>query len=319
MKFDASLKLGAKQLHKKRQFGFKQGEKYRKKFMDGPKIKKKLLENRDCPVCKTKNKNVLFIKGGGTHRVCKKCQLIYLNPVFKDKELDNFYKNNIDNQSQVTLNEKDFYIKMFDDGIKYILKKKKIKSLLDVGCSNGLSLDVSQRKKIKSYGLELNDKEATIAEKKHKIYRCSILEFKEKIKFDAITMWDVIEHIKDTHKLLNKISKMLNKGGIFFFQTPNANSLANSIMHERSNCFNGIEHVNLFSLKSINLIAKKNGFKIVGLRTVFSEIPIIQNYLNFEDPYLGDARNKKLFNLIDEKKLHALLLGYKFQVIFKKK
>ena len=164
----------------------------------------------------------------------------------------------------------------------------------------------------------MNEQEAKIAERNHKIYRCSIFKFSEKFKFDVITMWDVIEHIKNTRSLLKKVYKMLNKGGLFFFQTPNAHSLANSILHDKSNCFDGIEHVNLFSLKSISMISKKNKFKIIDIRTVISEIPIIQNYLNFDNPYLGDSKSKKLFNKIDEKKMHQLLLGYKFQVILKK-
>ena len=318
MSFDGSLKLGAKKFHKKRQFAYNLTQIYRKKFFKSGKIKKKLLEKRNCPICETKNNTILFLKGGGTHKKCKKCEMIYLDPVFKDKELENFYKFNIDNQSKVSLNEKKFSLRMFESGIKNIIKRKKIKTLLDIGCSNGLSLDVAKKNKIKTFGMELNEKEAVIAEKKHKIYRSSIFKFKDKIKFDAITMWDVIEHIKNTNKLLKKISGMLNKNGLFFFQTPNANSLANSILHDKSNCFDGIEHVNLFSLKSINLIAKKNKFKIIDVRTVISEISIIQNYLNFSDPYLGDSKSKKLFNILDETKLHNLLLGYKYQIIFKK-
>ena len=166
--------------------------------------------------------------------------------------------------------------------------------------------------------MELNKKEAEIASKKHTVFNESVFEFKNKLKFEAITMWDVIEHIKNTHKLLKKVSGLLVKNGIFFFQTPNAKSLANTVLHEKSNCFDGIEHVNLFSLKSLSIIAKKNNFKILSIRTVFSEIPIIDNYLNFDTPYMGPSNSKKLLTFFDEKKIHKLLLGYKFQVIFKK-
>ncbi|MDA9186628.1 class I SAM-dependent methyltransferase [Candidatus Pelagibacter sp.] len=316
--FDNSLKIGAKKFHQQRLFAEKLSQQYRKKFFLGNKIKSSLLERRKCPVCNIKNDDILFIKGGGTHKKCKKCEMIYLDPVFKDKSLEKFYKFNSDHQSLVSLNEKKFYYRMFLDGIKFIQKSKKIKTLLDIGCSNGLSLDVSKRLKIKTYGLEINKKEAEIASKKHIIFNESIFTFKEKMRFDTITMWDVIEHIKDVHRLLKKISSLLNKNGIFFFQTPKSNSLANSILHEKSNCFDGIEHVNLYSLKSLNIIAKKYNFKIISIRTVFSEIPIIDNYLNYENPYLGPSKTKKIFGFMNEKKLHNLLLGYKFQVLFKK-
>ena len=79
--------------------------------------------------------------------------------------------------------------------------------------------------------------------------------------------------------------------------------------------FDGIEHTNLFSLKSINLIAKQHSFKVNRISTVISEIPIINNYLNFEDPYFGKNKDKKILNTISEKTLHNKLLGYKFLVI----
>ena len=88
MSFDGSFKLGAKKFHKKRQFAYNLTQIYRKKFFKSGKIKKKLLEKRNCPICKTKNNAILFLKGGGTHKKCKKCEMIYLDPVFKDKELE---------------------------------------------------------------------------------------------------------------------------------------------------------------------------------------------------------------------------------------
>ena len=317
--FDMSLKLGANSVHKKRQFSQQKNENYKKKYLKNGLIKKNFLIKTNCPVCKKHNKETLFNKGGGNYKKCNYCTMIYLDPVFKNNALNNYYKNNHDAQSQISINEKYFYNKMFGSGLNLIKSsKKKIDSLLDIGCSNGLFLDLVKKKQIKTYGIELNNNEYKISSKKHSVECKSIFSYKVKKKFDCITMWDVIEHIKDTNKLFNKINLLLNKGGLFFFQTPNAYSLASIILQEKCNVFDGIEHTNLFSLKSINFIAKKHSFKIKKISTVISEIPIINNYLNYENPYLGKNKEKKILNTINEKEIHKNLLGYKFQVILEK-
>jgi SAM-dependent methyltransferase len=209
---------------------------------------------------------------------------------------------------------------MFSSGLSTLKSsKKKINNLLDIGCSNGIFLDLVNKNNIQTHGIELNKKEYEISSKKHNVDCASIFSYSSKIKYDCITMWDVIEHIKDTHKLLRKIKSLLNPNGLFFFQTPNANSLASTILHEKCNMFDGIEHCNLFSLKSIKMIAKKHSFQVKKINTVISEIPIINNHLNFDDPYLGKNRDKKILNTISEKVLHKKLLGYKFQAVLQKK
>ena len=45
--------------------------------------------------------------------------MIYLDPVFKDDELNNYYKNNHDAQSQISKNETALYNRMFGSGFSY--------------------------------------------------------------------------------------------------------------------------------------------------------------------------------------------------------
>ena len=50
------------------------------------------------------------------------------------------------------------------------------------------------------------------------------------------------------------------------------------------------------------------------IETIISEIGVVNNFLDFNDPYLGKTKNtNKLFDLIDEESMHKKKLGYKFQ------
>ena len=102
-------------------------------------------------------------------------------------------------------------------------------------------------------------------------------------------------------------------------QCPSRDSLALKILQEKCNMLDGIEHVNIYGKKSLSLLCKKSKFKLLDYETIISEIGIVNNFLDFNDPYLGDTLNvKNLFNVINEKIMHKNKMGYKFQVCMKK-
>ena len=76
-----------KSLHKKRQFLYDTTLNYRNSFLDKQKnrYKSKYLEKRNCPVCNSSKKKDIFFKEGSKFVSCKVCNMVYLDPVFKDK------------------------------------------------------------------------------------------------------------------------------------------------------------------------------------------------------------------------------------------
>ena len=321
--FDLALKIGAKKLHVKRQKQLDAAYHYHENFHDkNGNIASKYLELRNCPICNKNDFSFLFLKNGGNYVQCKNCELVYLNPCFTGKHLEIFYKNMHNMQAKIVKDESLFYRKIYSYGIKNInkfVKPKNKKRILDLGCSSGLFLDIAKEKRWETFGLELNEKEIEISKQNHNVKNINLYQAQKEfnVKFDVITMWDVIEHVKDPHKLLKTIKKCLRPGGLFFFQTPNVNSLAARVLKEKCNVFDGIEHVNLFNEKNIYNIAKKNKFKVLLVDSVISEIPVISNYLNYDDPYFGASKEKEIFGIINDKILHKNYLGYKIQVVFK--
>lgn len=320
-KEDMALKIGANKLHQGRKFSYSIIEKNHQKYFDKNKksYKKIFLEKRNCPTCASSKFFNIFKKRGGTYVKCLNCDMIYLNPVFKDKELSKYYANLHDAQSKITLNESFFYKLIYTKGLDAIERfKNKGKFLMDIGCSSGFFLDIALKYGWKTYGIEFN-KEKKLIKKNHTIFSQDIDTLPSTLKFDLVTMWDVFEHIKDGNQFLKKIKSRLNNEGLIFMQTPNVSSLAARILQEKCNVFDGIEHVNLYNFQTIKILAKNNNLKILNIKSVISEIPIISNYLDFTNPYFGQSDFKStILNLIDEKKLHKNQLGYKMQVILKK-
>ena len=320
---DMALALGAKKLHERRRTMYAKSKEYNSRFIDAKTglCKKQYLEERACPVCGSKKERELFIKGGGRYVGCEKCRMVYLNPAFTDRALDMFYSGNLPTQAVLSAQEIDFGRMIYGNGLAAISKFKKTGTVIDVGCSSGLFLDMAKERGWKTIGVELNSAEAAIAQKKHEVYVESIQRLMLDKKCDVVTMWDVLEHIKDGKSTLELLAdKYLTKRGLVFLQIPNVRALAVSMMQEKSKMFDGIEHVNLYDPETIRLQAERSGFDVVHLSTIISEIPIMANYLDYQDPYFGTAiHGGKVAGLIDEKTLHTHLLGYKMQVVLRRR
>ena len=312
----------AKKLHSNRKFHYQRTKDFNKSYIDEKTGHwyKKYTKNRPCPVCESNKKKDLFNKSGGIYVKCEECEMIYLDPVFKEKHLNDYYKNLDSGQGDKISKESLFYKENYTNGLfdleKYIDKGK----ILDMGCSIGIFLDIAKERGWETFGLELHIEDAKIAEKKgHTIFKETLEKQQVTNKFDVISLWNVFEHLPDPHSYLNLLSTFLRKKGLIFLEIPNVSGLAPRIMQSKCNMFDGLAHCNLYSIDTLELVAKKNGFSLVDAKTIISEISVLNNYLYYDDPYFGKSNyGLKLLDFIDEKKLHDNLLGYKLDVILQK-
>lgn len=315
MKFDTE---DAKKLHVNRQDLYDASEKYRISFQDpiSGLIRDEFLEYRRCPACNSDNERELFHKYGGRYVVCSSCEMIYVNPVFKDHALEYYYQNNHSMQAYSHDSETDFYKQIYTSGVSQVVQIIPSGKLLDIGCSGGFFLDLARAAGFDTFGVELNQVELDIARRRgHKVWGVPIQEIPDTEKFDVICLWDVFEHIKDGIDYLSYLHSKQSGGGIIFLQIPNANSLAARIMQQKCNMFDGIEHVNLYAPQTLKAVAGKAGYRINLIRSVIDELKPLSNYLNYEDPYSGRFNPTSFSPFVDREKLHDMLMGYKLQAV----
>ncbi len=309
-----------KEIHEKRSILYNTSIDNHKKYInqDTGLFQSEFVEYRKCPVCGNSNDSKVFEKEGGIYVKCEDCTMVYLNPVFTDDALTDYYTNNHALQSEIVENDQEFYLSIYNKGLDCIEKENtNKKKILDIGCSSGVFLDLAKKNEWQTFGVELNQKEAEFAlQKGHNIYNKLLEDIAFDIKFDTITMWDVFEHLKDGEYYLNLMKNLLTKKGNIFLQIPTSDSLAAKILREKCNMYDGLEHVNLYGVETIKKLANKCGLEVLSIQTVISEIGVINNYLNYDEPYLGSTLNRTYIpNLVNEEVLHANLQGYKIQVV----
>jgi len=283
-------------------------------------FKNELVEERPCPSCQENNCQQMFTKEGGVYVKCKSCNMVYLNPVFTNESLTQYYTNNQVEQGVVVADDIPFYVNLYNKGLTSAENIVSVGNILDIGCSSGIFLDIAKDRGWKTYGLELNKIEFSVSEGKgHKVQN-KLLEnalFDE--KFDIISLWDVFEHIKDGSSVLKLMKGLLTNNGVILLQIPNSDALAAKIMQKKCNMFDGLEHVNLYGVESLTKLIESNELKILDIQSVIPEIGVLNNYLSYGDPYNEGGNNfSSAFGLVSDEQVLKSLQGYKLQVVIGK-
>ncbi len=277
----------------------------------------RFTEMRPCPTCDGSSNRRLFDKSGGTYNRCLDCGMVFLGPVFRDEHLIAYYRGNHTVQSEIVEDDLAFYMRLYEEGLGSLpAPVLPAGRLLDYGCSTGVFLGLAADRGWDCSGIELNAAEAAIArERGFSVQELTLNAASSNEGFDAITLWDVFEHLKDGVGFLVECRRFLRPGGIVFLQTPNSASLAARILQGSCNVFDGLEHVNLYCHESLTVACERAGYELVAFRTIIDEIGVINNYLNFDDPYLGDTDDTvSVLGAFPRETILEHDLGYKFQV-----
>lgn len=186
-----------------------------------------------------------------------------LEPYYESEE----YISHQDNKSSLldiiyqlvrahTLKQKVKLINKFSD---------KGRSLLDIGAGTGDFLKTAAKSNWKCYGVEPNTAARGKAISKNLNIIQSLKELTEK-KFDAITLWHVLEHIPDLEIQISKIEKLLNDNGTLFIAVPNFKSHDAQYYGRFWAAYDTPRHLWHFSQHSISTIFKNHGFKVINTK-----------------------------------------------------
>jgi len=222
---------------------------------------------------------------------CKNCGLIYVNPRLSSESLAQLYQKEYfsfyaDTESEAHQNRE----KTFKTEIEELEKLTMRRKILDVGCGGGFflaSLDNSWEK----WGTEINPAAVKFAKESFglNIMRGTLKEahFPNE-SFDIVKIRGTIEHLPDPTGELYEINRVLRKGGVIAVNTPNIESICAKIYHEKFRMVCPVHHIYYFSTKTLSLMLRKVGFKVVKVSYHYFDTP----YASWRDPV------KILFDLV---------------------
>jgi 2-polyprenyl-3-methyl-5-hydroxy-6-metoxy-1,4-benzoquinol methylase len=202
---------------------------------------------------------------------CVDCKLIFTNPRPTKKSISQYYQsenyishqdkaNNLTNLlykivRKITIKQKLKWLKEFN---------KEKSNLLDIGCGTGYFLKEAKDNDWKVTGIEPNPTARKIAKKKKiKVYS-DLKKIDTTNKFQAITLFHVLEHIHSLRKTGKKLVELLEDEGTLYIAVPNYNSKDSMLYGEKWAGWDVPRHLYHFTQETMQIFADKMGMEIKG-------------------------------------------------------
>lgn len=255
---------------------------------------------KKCILCGNETPSPYLEKEGHTILHCRGCGLKYLDLVPGEQELEELYSQdyfvNVDSNHgygdyfagerhlKINFRKRAGIIEKYADG----------GDILDIGCGPGFFLEVLSDK-WRGVGMELSAFAygAAVERNNNVIHGLFDPARFEKESFDAVTLWNMLEHFNDPLEALMDINSIMKPGGVVGIYTCNVESLFARICGRYWHLFIIPEHLYYFSRHTLGRMLDEAGFEVLHSHS---------EYLYFSFDYLVERVFKAFGFMFDREK-----------------
>jgi SAM-dependent methyltransferase len=174
-------------------------------------------------------------------------------------------------------------------------------SLLDIGAGTGLFVQASTMKGWRAVGIEKSAAAVRIADRigAGVVTQGGLEELASGQRFDAVTLWDVLEHLEDPRLALKKTHDLLQAGGLVAISLPNVAGMKARILGNRWRYYrHSFGHRSHFSPGTLTTLLGQANFVPVRVQT--------SGHFNLGKPFgLGPAQVRQSHRILS--KLQSLV------------
>jgi 2-polyprenyl-6-hydroxyphenyl methylase/3-demethylubiquinone-9 3-methyltransferase len=167
--------------------------------------------------------------------------------------------------------------------------------ILDIGCGGGLFLSLLKQRGAQVMGIELSDSRAQYAKAKHGLqidkhpienayWQNGYAQY-----FDAVTLWDVIEHVNYPQQTLQCAVSVLKEGGYLLIDTPCRDSFYHQVGELTYRLSGGKFPTFLNAMYSSHLFGHKQIFSTREMKDLFMSVGLkvveLQTFHELSFPY----------------------------------
>jgi SAM-dependent methyltransferase len=244
------------------------------------------MPSTPCPLCGHPKTRLSYSKYGYNLHQCEQCLHIYVNPMPTDAQLREHYQNPAYFEGEHDQGYESYEAMHralqphFDRRLVEInTQQQAAGNILDIGCADGFFLQRARLKGWHVHGVELSESMAIKASATLGIPVANSLETLDASNLDAVTLWEVIEHVPRPVDFLKSIHDRLKAGGVLMFSTPNTGHWQAVRRKESWVSYRPPSHVQYFSAASAADAARRAGFTKVVVRKTMP-LPAMPRWLD---------------------------------------
>lgn len=194
---------------------------------------------------------------------CVQCGLVLQNPQPVPDDLLAGYEEVVD---VLYDREREGRVHTFRKSLRELERHTAPGRLLDVGAYLGFFVDVARANGWDAEGIEPSRWAAATAQGRDLPIRCGNLEDVEcDGAYDAVTLWDVIEHLADPLGSLQHLCGVLKPGGMLALSTMDVDATVAKLLGRRWPWYMQM-HLFYFSQRSLRALVERAGYEVIEVR-----------------------------------------------------
>lgn len=223
-----------------------------------------------CNLC-GENRFRIVEEGEDPFRVlrCLRCSLVFVDPQPDLQALGEHYDEEY--YREWTGVQRQRRLRMWEARLDRLERRVPRGRLLDVGCAEGTFLELARQRGWEVCGTELSAFAAAEASRRlsTEIFCGELCEARYPDRsFDVVTLWHVLEHVRDPGDCLREIRRIIRPGGVLLIAVPNVDDWLMQVAYrvvrgrpERLFTKKDREiHLTHFSARTIGMYLEKAGF-----------------------------------------------------------
>lgn len=222
-----------------------------------------------CPVCRATRLAAVRHFGDADLVRCATCGFVCSGAIPGTPELERWYAQypRCEAISPVTLARYDELLESFEGN-------RRTNRLFDLGCGNGHFLVAARDHGWTVRGTELSPDAVSICRAKGIATSRAPFESdqEDRGRFDVVTAFEVVEHLRDPRIELEQAASLLRPGGIVYVTTPNFDALGRRLLRERWRIVQYPEHLAYFSAETLDLTLRTLGLRRLSLTSTGASV-----------------------------------------------
>jgi 2-polyprenyl-3-methyl-5-hydroxy-6-metoxy-1,4-benzoquinol methylase len=238
------------------------------------RIPPELLVPRACPTCGSTDAAPELDKDHLRIVRCRTCDLVYVSPTFDEQHYKKVYASeeyqNIVRDLGISSHE--YRVQRFGTERVALMARQLTAArprYLDVGCSTGFVVEAARDKGWEAIGVDLNPSAIEFGCSRGLDLRAVDLENAGFAagSFDAVSLFDVLEHLIDPVRTLRACVRLLRSGGIVFLYVPNYDSASRMLMGKDAHFIWPTHHLNYYTPVTIRDLMHREGLDTAYIAT----------------------------------------------------